>query len=156
KGNGLKDYTVVDIEPSFLDLIKKYYPQVKTALVADSRIPFPDASFTAVIAASVLEHIPSLEETLTEVRRVLVPGGSFLVLVPRNGGFLVEMFKLFVTYPTLKAKGIRRPKNIWHYENANSFQRVRALLTKHFRIQDEAPIPFSRLPGWMSPLHFFL
>lgn len=151
----LKNYTAVDIEPSFLNLVEKRYPAVTTVQVNGSSLPFSNAHFTTVIAAGTLEHISSLEDSLKEIQRVLAVNGDFLVLVPRNGGLLIELFKYLVTYPTLKLKGIQRPNLIWHYENANSFKRIRVLLMKYFEIREESPVPFSWLPEWMSPLHFF-
>lgn len=40
-------------------------------------IPYPDASFDVVIANMMLYHVPDLHKGLSEVRRVLKPGGSF-------------------------------------------------------------------------------
>jgi ubiquinone/menaquinone biosynthesis C-methylase UbiE len=40
-------------------------------------LPFPDASFDVVVAAWMLYHVPDLDHTLGEVRRVLRPGGLF-------------------------------------------------------------------------------
>lgn len=155
KERGLENYTAVDIDPVFLDLVRNHYPEVKTVQVSGSQLPFPSAHFTTVISTAALEHIPTLEDSLREIKRVLVEAGDFLVLVPRNGSLLVELFKRLVTYPILRLKGIRKPSFIWHYENVNSFNRIRVLLTKHFSIKEESPIPFCWLPEWMSPLHFF-
>jgi SAM-dependent methyltransferase len=46
-------------------------------------LPFPDGSFDHVIAAEVLEHIPDDERAMREIARVLRPGGSAAVSVPR-------------------------------------------------------------------------
>ncbi len=44
-------------------------------------IPFPDESFDIVSSLNSLDHVDNLHETLGEITRVLVPGGSFLVEV---------------------------------------------------------------------------
>ena len=46
-------------------------------------LPFPDDEFDRVIAAEVLEHIPSDESAIAELVRVLRPGGTIAVTVPR-------------------------------------------------------------------------
>jgi SAM-dependent methyltransferase len=48
-------------------------------------LPFPDAAFDRVIAAEVLEHIPNDTSAMTELARVLRPGGTMAVTVPRLG-----------------------------------------------------------------------
>jgi SAM-dependent methyltransferase len=48
-------------------------------------LPFPDASVDRVIAAEVLEHIPDDRAALSEIARVLRPGGRVAVTVPRYG-----------------------------------------------------------------------
>lgn len=46
-------------------------------------LPFPDASFDVVMASEVLEHIPADEIAMTEIARVVRPGGRVAVTVPR-------------------------------------------------------------------------
>jgi SAM-dependent methyltransferase len=46
------------------------------------RLPFADDTFGLVTALDVIEHIDDDRAALQEVRRVLHPGGSFLVAVP--------------------------------------------------------------------------
>ncbi|TFV57136.1 class I SAM-dependent methyltransferase [Geodermatophilus sp. DF01-2] len=58
------------------------YEVVRADLLA---LPFPDASVDRVIAAEVLEHIPDDAAALTEITRVLKPGGRAVVTVPRYG-----------------------------------------------------------------------
>jgi SAM-dependent methyltransferase len=55
-----------------------------TALVGDAlRLPFPTGAFDRVIAAEVLEHIPDDRGAMAELARVLRPGGTMAVTVPR-------------------------------------------------------------------------
>jgi SAM-dependent methyltransferase len=46
-------------------------------------LPFPDATFDRVICAEVLEHVPDDRGAMAEVARVLKPGGTAAVTVPR-------------------------------------------------------------------------
>jgi SAM-dependent methyltransferase len=55
-----------------------------TAVVGDAlRLPFSDSSFERVIASEVLEHIRDDRVALGELARVLQPGGTIAVTVPR-------------------------------------------------------------------------
>ena len=54
------------------------------ALVGNAlALPFSDGSFDRVIAAEVLEHIPDDRQAISELARVLRPGGTLAVTVPR-------------------------------------------------------------------------
>jgi SAM-dependent methyltransferase len=46
-------------------------------------LPFEDNSFDRIIAAEILEHIPEDEQAIAELVRVLRPGGTIAVTVPR-------------------------------------------------------------------------
>ncbi len=46
-------------------------------------LPFPDGSFDRVICSEVLEHIPDDVAAMAELARVLRPGGTMAVTVPR-------------------------------------------------------------------------
>jgi SAM-dependent methyltransferase len=48
-------------------------------------LPFSDGSFDRVIASEVLEHIPEDTTAMAELARVLRPGGTMAVTVPRFG-----------------------------------------------------------------------
>jgi SAM-dependent methyltransferase len=57
---------------------------IKLVSVSDiTRLPFHDASFDVVICSEVLEHIPDHHQAVREIIRVLKPGKSLVVSVPR-------------------------------------------------------------------------
>lgn len=61
------------------------------AVQADAlHLPFPDASFDRVICSEVLEHIPDDVAAMTELTRVLRPGGTMAITVPRFGPELIN------------------------------------------------------------------
>jgi len=54
------------------------------SMVGDAlRLPFPDATFDRVICAEVLEHVGDDRAAMAEIARVLKPGGTAAVTVPR-------------------------------------------------------------------------
>lgn len=46
-------------------------------------LPYPDGAFDTVIASEILEHIPEDGTAIAELARVLKPGGTLAVTVPR-------------------------------------------------------------------------
>ncbi len=54
------------------------------------RLPFADGTFDRVIASEVLEHIPDDTASMAELARVLRPGGTMAVTVPRCGPEMVN------------------------------------------------------------------
>jgi ubiquinone/menaquinone biosynthesis C-methylase UbiE len=65
---------------------------VRTAAVQGDalHLPFPDATFDRVICSEVLEHIPNDVGAMTELTRVLRPGGTMAITVPRFGPELIN------------------------------------------------------------------
>ncbi|MDE3107636.1 MAG: class I SAM-dependent methyltransferase [Acidobacteriota bacterium] len=62
-----------------------------TAVQGDAlALPFVDGTFDRVICSEVLEHIPDDVAAMRELARVLRPGGTMAVTVPRFGPELVN------------------------------------------------------------------
>jgi 2-polyprenyl-3-methyl-5-hydroxy-6-metoxy-1,4-benzoquinol methylase len=66
------------------------YPQLFVQVSHDPRrLPYPDRAFDAVLSCGVLEHVEDPGASLEEIRRVLVPGGTFYVYkLPNRTSYL--------------------------------------------------------------------
>ena len=59
--------------------------QERETAVADMRaLPFPDASFDAVLSVQSVEHVPDPERVVDEAARVLRPGGAAMFVTPNR------------------------------------------------------------------------
>ena len=54
-------------------------------LAPDEPLPFADGSFDLVLCAETLEHVRDVQLLLSEVRRVLRPGGTLALTTPAHG-----------------------------------------------------------------------
>jgi SAM-dependent methyltransferase len=74
--------SAVDADPSAVSFChERGRPEVQLALPGEP-LPFADESFDVVTTLDVIEHIDDDVAALTELRRVLRPGGILLVAVP--------------------------------------------------------------------------
>lgn len=64
-----------------------------------SPLPFADAAFDTVLSFQVIEHISDINSYLSEIHRVLKPGGTFLCATPDRSTRLIPG---------------QKPWNIWH------------------------------------------
>ena len=72
---------VVGVDPTWAQVVEgaSTWPAVRCYARAEaSALPFADASFDAVVACLVFEHIVDVDSAIAEVGRVLEPGGRFL------------------------------------------------------------------------------
>lgn len=67
--------------------------------VCDStKIPVPDKSFDVALCTEVLEHVPRPIDTLRELSRILVRGGSLFLTAPLGSGLHQQPFHFYGGY----------------------------------------------------------
>jgi demethylmenaquinone methyltransferase / 2-methoxy-6-polyprenyl-1,4-benzoquinol methylase len=88
------EVVMVDVAPRMVELATE---RGVDAQVGDAQaLPFPDKSFDVAVAAWMLYHVPDLDQALSELARVLRPGGRLAVLeLTRPTGVLRPFFRLW-------------------------------------------------------------
>jgi 2-polyprenyl-6-hydroxyphenyl methylase/3-demethylubiquinone-9 3-methyltransferase len=76
----------LDPAPTALERARAAHPKLDfVGPASDGRLPFDDGSFDAVTCVNVLQHVVDTQSLLSEVRRVLTPGGLLAAAVPFHG-----------------------------------------------------------------------
>ena len=78
--------TLADVSAVALDRARRRMPDAEAAeLEPDTPLPFADGTFDLVVCTETLEHVRDVQLFLSEVRRVLEPGGRLFVTTPAHG-----------------------------------------------------------------------
>jgi SAM-dependent methyltransferase len=80
--------TLLDFSPGMIDAARGVLGEWAEYVVGDAgELPFPDESFDVVLANHMLYHVADRSKAFTEIRRVLVPGGTFHAATNGRGHF---------------------------------------------------------------------
>ncbi|MGH2829585.1 MAG: class I SAM-dependent methyltransferase [Actinomycetota bacterium] len=74
----------VDVEASIVARARERYPSARFEPADLDALPFPDASFDAVVTLQVIEHMRHPSDFLAQLHRVLKPGGTLIVSTPNR------------------------------------------------------------------------
>jgi SAM-dependent methyltransferase len=77
------ELTAADVSAVALERARARLPGARLAeLAPDAPLPLDDASFDLVLCAETVEHVRDVQLFLSEIRRVLVPGGVLALTTP--------------------------------------------------------------------------
>lgn len=75
-----------DISEVGIERARVLYPPLRFEVASlETRLPFGDAEFDAVWCSEVIEHLFDVSFALSEMARVLKPGGTLLLTTPYHG-----------------------------------------------------------------------
>ena len=70
------ELTLADVSPVALERARRRLPEARVVeLDPDAPLPLADGAFDLVLCAETLEHVRDVQLFLSEIRRVLRPGG---------------------------------------------------------------------------------
>ena len=79
------ELTAADVSPVALERARARLPDARLAeLEPDAALPFHDNSFDLVLCAETIEHVRDVQLLLSEIRRVLRPGGTLALSTPAH------------------------------------------------------------------------
>ncbi len=90
-GNVLSSVSGCDVEPAGSYRITHDFARLSyTRLTHHSMLPYDSSTFDTIIGSGTLEHVPQESASLTELWRVLRPGGRFIITFLPNALSLTE------------------------------------------------------------------
>jgi SAM-dependent methyltransferase len=79
------ELTAADVSPVALERAARRLPGARIVeLEPDNALPFDDGSFDLVLCTETIEHVRDVQLLLSEIRRVLRPGGTLALTTPAN------------------------------------------------------------------------
>lgn len=110
----------VDVSGDAIKYAQNHYQRPNLSFLRvdpDSPLPFPDQSFDTVLSFQVFEHILKTEVYLSEIRRILVPGGRLVLVTPDRKTRLLPL---------------QQPWNRWHIHEYSASE-IECLLGNYFQ-----------------------
>ena len=133
------EIVAADIDLDLLSSRKAAFPQVRWAVADAYPLAFRDASFDALFAGELIEHLLDPRPGISEFRRVLRPGGTLILTTPNR----LRLANL--------VDGSERPYSPDHLSEL-SYDEVRALLqAEGFEIVTATGLHLELMLNWASP-----
>ncbi len=117
----------IDVAESALQDIKSFIRDGQLADISSEKIKFKDSQFDTVVCLEVFEHLQNPYHALSEIQRVLKPGGKLILSVPNYlGGHIMiypglttpKFFRLFLRQNFFKITKEHFWGPVWNKDNA--------------------------------------
>lgn len=112
-----------DVSGEALEQLSARFPETRErqGRVRDGKAPFPDASFDVIVSVEVMEHVGDLDAYLSDIARLLRPGGMFVWTAPCANRFSLEhLFAVMTGNIKSTDEGFR----LWRWEDPTHLRRL--------------------------------
>jgi ubiquinone/menaquinone biosynthesis C-methylase UbiE len=97
-------------------------------LIVGNRADFPDSSFDIIVSVEVMEHVADISAYLSDVFRLLRPGGMFIFTTPcANVCSIEHIYALLTGKIDQTEEGYRR----WRWEDPTHLRRLQSSEMQH-------------------------
>jgi len=128
------------------DFCQKLRSQISPAHVFEGDIQevtgMPGRFFDIIVALHILEHLPNLPAALREIRRILVPQGTLLVVIPCVGSPLYDLGGRFSSGRAFRRMFGEGYELLKRHEHMNSAQEIVQEIQREFFFAQVAFYPF--------------
>ena len=144
---GHEFYVGMDIEEKFLRTMRTRYPTATPVRGDAYALPFRSGTVGCVLAVYNFEHLRQLGTALSEIRRVLRPGGELLIGLPAEGGLAYGIGRALTSKRYMERKYGVDYDAIVQWEHWNRYREVEAALKVDFEIAERRFIPMRVIPS---------
>jgi SAM-dependent methyltransferase len=117
----------VDIAEAMISLARRLYPQLEFRHGNAEALPFPDASFDALVGNFVMLHLGRPEQAAAEFGRVLAPGGRLALTVwdlPERARFLGVLVEALAVAGASPPEDLPAGPPIFRFSDDQEFARL--------------------------------
>ena len=146
-----KGYYALDFRDNMCRQIHERFPTVHV-VAADCQkpLPFPDNSFDRILAIHVLEHLPDLPSAIREVHRACKTTGTFIVVIPCEGGWLYGLARRISAQRIFERRYRQSYRWFIEHEHVNNAHEIIEELRSHFQIDEQSYYPMPLSVEWCN------
>lgn len=149
--NGGAKVTGIDISPSAVELAKKNFAQrgLEGAFqeMDGEQMDFPDNSFDFVYCHTVIHFTPEPAQMISEIYRVLKPGGKALLMTINRQSWLYMLHR----FAGVKIDYLDAP--VFHRFNVREFNQLAATFENRRLVVERFPVRTEVHSGWKAFLY---
>jgi SAM-dependent methyltransferase len=128
------ELTAADVSPVALERARPRLAGARLVeLEPDAPLPLEDGSFDTVVAVETVEHVRDLQLFLSELRRVLVPGGQLALTTPAAAALVRPGDPFSPHLRRFTSRSLRRALDDLGFEIDSLRRRRRTLLARALR-----------------------